>query len=140
MLTIHTAVAACCLLACRVRHAGLPNQLWLPAASQPADKVMCPSNHAVLLLLLLLLCPFYSESGMLGCLTKCGYLQLSNLRAYPARQLHRLCVLLREKDAQQALGETAVQLLIRQAVSAVVCKLIFLISCDLHSLMNNQSI
>ncbi|KAF6266473.1 hypothetical protein COO60DRAFT_1633061 [Scenedesmus sp. NREL 46B-D3] len=53
---------------------------------------------------------------MLGCLTRCGYLGLANLRAYPARQLHRLCVLLREKDAQQALGEAAVQLLIRQTV------------------------
>jgi hypothetical protein len=62
---------------------------------------------------------------MLPSLTKCGYLQLSNLRAYPARQLHRLCVLLREKDAQQALQDTAVQLLIRQAVSAVQLVILF---------------
>jgi hypothetical protein len=59
---------------------------------------------------------------MLGCLTKTGYLQLANLRSYPARQLHRLCVMLREKDVQQALGEVAVQLIIRQAVSAAQCR------------------
>jgi hypothetical protein len=35
--------------------------------------------------------------------------------------VNMICVLLREKDAQQALQETAVQLLIRQAMSAVCC-------------------
>jgi hypothetical protein len=81
------------------------------------------------MLLLSLLRLLASESGMLGCLTKSGHLELTNLRAYPARQLHRLCVLLREKNAQQALGEIPVQLLIRQAVSITWCRLIICVDC-----------